>query len=69
MATPLRIALTEGDRKQRWLADTTGIAYDRIHRIVGGGLEATITEAYAIARALERPITELFPNKVKEVAS
>lgn len=64
--TRLHRLLSEEGRKQRWLAERTGMDRRRMHLIVHG-IRPSQDEAQAIADALGRTVAELFPES--EVAA
>jgi transcriptional regulator with XRE-family HTH domain len=60
--TVLRRVLEQDGRKLKWLADASGINYQRLQRIANHGYEPTITEAAKIANALKKSLVTLFPS-------
>lgn len=62
--TPLKRILAEEGRKQRWLAERTGINYQRISLIVNG-LHCDDATKRSIAEALGRDVAEVFPARAE----
>jgi len=58
--TPLQGILQAEGRKQSWLAEQVGIDQAHMSRIVNG-LHPTDATALKLAKALNRPVDELFP--------
>lgn len=59
--TPIRLALLEDNRTQKWLADELGISEPAASRIVNGLAPDEETIA-AICALLDRPESVLFPH-------
>lgn len=62
--SPLRLALLEEDRTQRWLAEQLGRSEAFVSRIVNG-LHCDEATRFQIAGLLHRPVHELFPLDVQ----
>lgn len=60
--TPLARAIFESQRKQIAIAKLAGIHETRLSKIVNGHVAATEDEQEALAKALELPRPELFPD-------
>lgn len=65
--TPLAKILDAEGRKQSWLSRQTGIDPSRLNHIVHG-LHAAQDEAQAIADALGRQVSELWPDDEPKAA-
>lgn len=61
--TPLQRILREDGRRQNWLAEQTGVSRSQLSRIVNG-LQCDEATRQSIADALERKVSEVFPNGV-----
>jgi transcriptional regulator with XRE-family HTH domain len=59
--TPLARAIFELQATQIRIAKRAGLAQSRLNQIVKGHVEANEKEKRAIARAINRPVAELFP--------
>lgn len=59
--TPIRLALLERDRTQKWLADELGVSEPVMSRIVNG-LVPDASMCDRIAETLGRSIHELWPG-------
>jgi transcriptional regulator with XRE-family HTH domain len=66
--TTLKWILEDEGRKQSWLASRTGISTSRICHIANG-LHPTKDEACAIADALRKPVSEVFPPEPERLAA
>lgn len=59
--TPIRLALLQGNRTQKWLAEQIGASETVTSRVVNGLIpDDDVVEA--ICRVLERPASVLFPH-------
>lgn len=58
----LKIAIVESGKKQRRIASLTRISEPRLSHIVRGRIEPNDDERARIARVLERPVDQLFPD-------
>jgi transcriptional regulator with XRE-family HTH domain len=67
MNMSLKLAITASPYSQIELAGKTGIHESRLSKIVNGHLDPNAAEQAALAKALRKPISELFPAK-QEVA-
>lgn len=67
--THLKAILEKEGRRQRWLAEATGLSEFRVGRIAGGHSRARVEEAIVIARALGRPVEDVFPVDAPEVTA
>lgn len=59
----LILAMLDRETTQIKTARQTGIHQSRLNRIVNGHDEATPDEKKALAKALRRPVAELFPEQ------
>jgi transcriptional regulator with XRE-family HTH domain len=59
----LKVAIVESRIPQIAIAEKTGIHESRLSRIIHGYLEPREDEKAAIARALRRPVHQLFPSE------
>jgi transcriptional regulator with XRE-family HTH domain len=59
--TRLRAVLREEGRKQRWLAQLTGISEVQVSRFVTGRVRPSARDQERIASVLGRRVGELFP--------
>jgi excisionase family DNA binding protein len=62
MNKALKHAIVDSERTQRAIARRTRIDETRLSRIVKGELTATDRERAKLARHLQRPVSELFPE-------
>lgn len=60
----LKLAIFTSKKTQRAIAGRIGMREDRLSLIVRGHERATDTERKALAKALKRPVHELFPEEV-----
>ncbi len=68
VVTPLRLAIVESGRTQREVADEIGLHESRLSLIVNG-LHCDDRTRDAIAAALGRNVSELWPEGERAVAS
>lgn len=62
MNKALKHAIVDSERTQRAIARRTRIDETRLSRIVKGELTPTERERAKLARHLQRPVSELFPE-------
>ncbi len=61
-------ALAAAERTVTWLSRKTGVKVKRFYNLKYGVVSWRPDEAEAVARALELPMSYLFPDSVKEAA-
>jgi transcriptional regulator with XRE-family HTH domain len=62
--TALRTAIFVSGQKQFEIAKKAGIHESRLSKLARGHIDATDDEKRALARALRRPVEELFPAEM-----
>lgn len=62
--TTLKMVLFDNGITQLTIAQKTGIPESRVSKIVRGHIAASDTERKLIAKALRKPVAELFPLAV-----
>lgn len=67
-ATPLKLELARQDRTVTWLADEINVERTVVSRWVNGHRTPKVADAFAVARALNTTVEDLFHDETAAAA-